>query len=162
MSFFQFHKLGPLSLVERDYRRFESLANSILGLDSRIISSMIVSIRSGSTLAETVRPDQRRIFGSISERTNGMAGKWEILAFNSMERLEFVKSKVKYLTFVTETYNEIVFPAFLGEEVMLGIIIERSADPLSIYQLLKLYLGEPETEREKPSVKPSAYYPSPT
>jgi hypothetical protein len=133
-------------LVERDYRRFESLANSILGLDSKIISVMIVSVRSGSTLAETVRLDQRNIFGSISERSNGMAGKWEILAFNSMERLEPPrKSKTKYLTFVTETYAEIVFPSFQEEEVMLSVVIDQGADPPSIYRLLKLYLGGEES-----------------
>jgi hypothetical protein len=129
-------------LVERDYRKFESLANSILGIDSKIISLMIVSIRTGSTLAEIARPDQRNTFGSISERSNGMAGKWEILAFNSMERLEPTKSKSKYLTFVTEIYTEIVFPTFLGEDLMLGVIVEPGTDALSIYRLLKLFLGE--------------------
>jgi hypothetical protein len=103
---------------------------------------MIVSIRTGSTLAEIARPDQRNTFGSISERSNGMAGKWEILAFNSMERLEPTKSKSKYLTFVTEVYTEIVFPTFLGEDLMLGVIVEPGTDALSIYRLLKLFLGE--------------------
>lgn len=71
-----------------------------------------------------------------------MAGKWEILAFNSMERLEPVKSKTKYLTFVTETYTEIVFPSFLGEDVMIGAVLEPGTEALAIFQLLKLFLGE--------------------
>lgn len=117
------------------------MADSILGLDSRIISLMIVSIRTGSTLVERTRSDQRSTFGSISERSNGMAGKWEILAFNSMERLEPVKSKAKYLCFVTENYTEIVFSSFLEEDVMFSLVVEPGTESLAIYRLLKLFLG---------------------
>ena len=129
-------------VFERDNRNFQSLAESILDLDSKIISLMIVSTNNGSTLAEVVRPDSRQVFGSVSQRSNGMAGKWQILAFNSMERLQPTENQAKYLTFVTDSYVEMVFRAFFGNEIMIGVMLEPGTDALTIFRLLKLFLGD--------------------
>jgi hypothetical protein len=103
---------------------------------------MIVGIRSGSTLAEVVRSDSRQSSGSISQRSNGMAGKWGILAFNSMERLEPVPSKAKYLVMVGEGYIGMVFPVRIAEEIMVGLTIDPKAEPAGIYQLVQTFLSE--------------------
>jgi hypothetical protein len=129
-------------LPERDNRRFESLANSVLGLDNGILSIMVVGIRTGSTLAEQVRSEFKQNFGSMSQRSNGMAGKWGILAFNSMERLEPVKSKAKYLLMVRENYIEMMFPANIPEDVMIGITIDPKAEAAGIYQVVHEFLSE--------------------
>jgi hypothetical protein len=129
-------------LPERDNRRFESLANSILGLDSRIMAIMIVGVRNGSTFAELARSEFKQNFGSISQRSNGMAGKWGTLAFNSMERLEPVKSKVKYLLMVREDYLEMIFPANIPEDVMLGLTIDPKAEASGIYKLVHALLSD--------------------
>jgi hypothetical protein len=129
-------------LIQRDNQRFESLAKGILGLDSRILSIMIVGIRSGSTLAEVVRSDSRQSSGSISQRSNGMAGKWGILAFNSMERLEPTTSKARYLMMVRDDSIGMMFPVSVSEEVMVGLTIDSKAEAAGIYQLVHAFLNE--------------------
>ena len=128
-------------MPERDNRRFESLANNILDLDSKILSILIVGIRNGSTLAEQVRSEFKQSFGSMSQRSNGMAGKWGILAFSSMERLEPVKSKAKYLLMMREDYVEMIFPATIPEDVMLGVTLDPKAEPAGIYHIVHAFLG---------------------
>ena len=103
---------------------------------------MIVGVRNGSTLVELARPEFKQNFDSLSQRSNGMAGKWGILAFNSMERVEPVKSKAKYLLMVREDYLEMVFPANIHEDVMLGLTIDPKADAAGIYQLVHTFLSE--------------------
>jgi hypothetical protein len=129
-------------LPERDNRKFESLANYILSLNYGIYSTIIVDVRNGSTLVEQVKSEFKQNFGSMSQRSNGMAGKWGILAFNSMERLEPVKSKAKYLLMVRENYIEMIFPANIPEEVMLGLAIDPKADVSLIYQVVLAFLSE--------------------
>ena len=129
-------------MPERDNRKFESLANYILSLNYGIYSTIIVDVRNGSTLVEQVKSEFKQNFGSMSQRSNGMAGKWGILAFNSMERLEPVKSKAKYLLMVRENYIEMIFPANIPEEVMVGLAIDPKADVSEIYQAVLPFLRE--------------------
>ena len=103
---------------------------------------MIVGIRSGSTLAEVVRSDSRQSSGSISQRSNGMAGKWGILAFNSMERLEPTTSKARYLMMVRDDSIGMMFPVSVSEEVMVGLTIDSKAEAAGIYQLVHAFLNE--------------------
>jgi hypothetical protein len=103
---------------------------------------MIVGIRSGSTLAEQVRSEFKQNFGSMSQRSNGMAGKWGILAFNAMERLEPVTSKAKYLLLVRENYIGMIFPVHADEEVMVGLTIDPKADAATIYLTVHSFLVE--------------------
>jgi hypothetical protein len=77
----------------------------------------------------------------MSQRSNGMAGKWGILAFSSMERLEPVKSKAKYLLMMREDYVEMIFPATIPEDVMLGVALDPKAEPARIYQIVHAFLG---------------------
>jgi hypothetical protein len=129
-------------LTPRDNQRFESLAKSILDLDTNILSISIVGIRNGSTIVEMVKTEFKQNFGAISQRSNGMAGRWGILAFNSMERLEPVKSKAKYLVMVREDYNGLIFPANILEEVMISLIIDSKAEAAGIYQKVLSSLTE--------------------
>jgi hypothetical protein len=129
-------------LTQRDNGKFESLANDVLVLDSKILSIMIVGVRSGSTFAEVTNSDFKQKFGLISQRSNGMAGRWGILAFNSMERLGPVPSSGKYLVMVGENYIGMMFPANVSEDVMIELIVDPKADPAGIYTLVHTYLKE--------------------
>jgi len=71
-----------------------------------------------------------------------MAGRWGILAFNSMERLEPVTSKAKYLVMVREDYNGLIFPANLSEEVMISLIFDSKTQADGVYQRVYSFLTE--------------------
>lgn len=129
-------------LTDRDNQRSESLATSILGLDPGILSVLIVSVRNGSTLVEKTRSNLKNNFGSMSQRSNGMAGRWGTLAFNSMDRLEPVNSKGKYLLMVRQEYSVMIFPAFFSENVMLVLTIDPKAESNRIYQAVNDSLEE--------------------
>jgi len=101
-----------------------------------------VGIRNGSTLVEIVKSEFKQNFGAISQRSNGMAGRWGILAFNSMERLEPVTSKAKYLVMVREDYNGLIFPVNLSEDVMISLIINSKTEADVIYQRVNSFLTE--------------------
>ncbi len=70
-----------------------------------------------------------------------MAGKWGILAFNSMERLEPIKSTARYLLMVRENYSEMMFPAKIPEEVMIGLAIDSKKEPSEINQVVHAFLS---------------------
>ena len=129
-------------MTERDNRRYDSLATNILGLDPSILSVLIVSVKTGSTLAEQARPELKENFGSISQRSNGMAGKWGILAFTSIERFKPKPSNAKYLLIVRDDYSGMIFPALIPEDAMLNLSIDAKAEAAKIYQLISEFLRE--------------------
>jgi len=141
-DYFSLRNRANCLLTPRDNQRFESLAKSILDLDTNILSISIVGIRNGSTLVELVKSEFKQNLGSISQRSNGMAGRWGILAFNSMERLEPVTSKAKYLVMVREDYNGLIFPANLSEEVMISLIFDSKTQADGVYQRVYSFLTE--------------------
>jgi len=136
-------------LLQADSRAFESIAKGILNLDSRIYSTIIVRIPGGAVLAEAVRPEMRYNFGLLSQRTDGMAGKWMILAFSAMERIEKAKWKSKYVVVGRENHNGMVFPAeVLGESVMIGLKTELKTESSEIYDLIMQLIEENIRTRE--------------
>jgi hypothetical protein len=102
---------------------------------------MMISIRTGSTLTEVTKQDQRQHFGSISQKTNGMAGKWGILAFNSMDRLQPSPSKAKYLVMMRESYMGMMFPVGNSEEIMVEVIADSKSQASEIYDIVYSYLS---------------------
>ena len=135
--------------MQADSRAFESIAKGILNLDSRIYSTIIVRIPGGAVLAEAVRPEMRYNFGLLSQRTDGMAGKWMILAFSAMERIEKAKWKSKYVVVGRENHNGMVFPAeVLGESVMIGLKTELKTESSEIYDLIMQLIEENIRTRE--------------
>ena len=136
-------------MLQADSRTFESMAKSILNLDSRIFSTIVVRIPGGAVLAEAVRPEMRYNFGLLSQRTDGMAGKWMILAFSAMERIEKAKWKSKYVVVGRENHNGMVFPAeVLGESVMIGLKTELKTESSEIYDLIMQLIEENIRTRE--------------
>jgi hypothetical protein len=128
-------------LNERDTRNYESLANNILDLDSSILAVMMINVQNGSTLVDIVRSEFRENFGSISKRSNGMAGKWGIVAFSSMDRIEPLASQARYLAFVRDSYTQILFPFSIGLEIMLAIIIDNKAEASEIFETVHSLLS---------------------
>jgi|SRR5271166_5878152 len=129
-------------MVQTDSRKYESFVNGILGLDPRIFSSIIVKIPGGAVLAEAVRPEMMSNFGSLSKRTDGMVGKWTILAFSAMERIEKTKWKSKYVTVGRENHQGMVFPAEILGGVMIGLKIELKSESSEIYELVMRFVEE--------------------
>jgi len=123
-------------------RKYESFANGILNLDSRIFTSLLVKNPGGAILAEAVRPEMRNTLGSISQRTDGMVGIWSILTFNSVVRLEKARSKTKYITIGRETTKGMIFPAHIFEDVMIGLTIEPKTEATEIYELVMRFVEE--------------------
>jgi hypothetical protein len=141
-------------LKERDNPRFDFLANTILGFDPTIYSVMMIDVRNGSTLTEMTRPDHRQDFGTLSQRTNGMAGKWGALAFNAMDRLQPTPSKAKYLVMMRERYMVLMFPVSADDEIMVSVIADAKSEPVKIYAIVYSYLSRefnlPSTEKMPP------------
>jgi len=129
-------------LVHTDNRQHENFANGILDLDSRIFSVIIAKIPGGATLAESVRPEMQSNFGSLSKRTDGMIGKWMILAFSAMERIEKAKWKSKYVSVGRENHKGMVFPAEIFGGVMIGLKIEMKTECTEIYELVMKFVEE--------------------
>jgi hypothetical protein len=70
-----------------------------------------------------------------------MAGKWGILAFNAMDRLEPTPSKAKYLVMVREHYIEMMFPVYTGEEIMVAVVADSKSEASEIYELVYSFLS---------------------
>jgi len=123
-------------MSQHDNRKYESFANSILDLDSRIRACIVVKNPDGAILAEAVKPEFKNSLGSLAQRTNGMVGTWAILAFSVMERLEKARSKMKYLAFGRENDKGMLFPANIFGGIMIGLTIEAKTETTEIYQLV--------------------------
>jgi hypothetical protein len=127
---------------QAENRKYESFANGILSLDSRIFSSIVVKNPGGAILAEAVRPEMKNTLGTLSQRTEGMVGMWGILAYNAVMRLEKARSKTKYLTIGRETTKGMLFPANIFEGVMIGLTIELRTEATEIYELVMKFVDE--------------------
>ena len=84
----------------------------------------------------------RSNFGSLSQRTDGMVGKWTILAFSAMERIEKAKWKSKYVTVGRENHIGMVFPADILGGVMIGLKTEMKTESSEIYGIVIRYVEE--------------------
>jgi hypothetical protein len=129
-------------LVLPDNNKSETLARNILDLDPSILSVIIVSLQNGSTLAEHVKSSSGRSSGFTTQNNSGMAGRWAILAYNSMERLESSSSKESYLLMVNDVCTRLIFQARLPETVLIGLALEPKATAAEIYHQVKEILGE--------------------
>jgi hypothetical protein len=116
-----------------DPRTYEVMADSIVNLDSRIYSCLIVSNPSGAMLAEATQPEMRNNFGSLNQRSGGMVGQWGILAFKAMARLDSVSSKAKYIVVGREKFNALIFPVKSESDLLIGISFDVAANPREIY-----------------------------
>jgi hypothetical protein len=127
---------------QADQRKYESFAEGILDLDSRILSSIVMKNPGGAILAEAVRPELKNTLGTLSQRTDGMVGKWGILAYNALARLENARSKTKYLSVGRETTKGMLFPASIFEGVMIGLTIELKTEATEIYELVMKFVDQ--------------------
>jgi hypothetical protein len=86
------------------------MAESLVNLDSRIYSCLIVHNPSGAMLGEATKLEMRNNLGSLSERSGGMVGQWGILAFKAMSRLDGVRTKAKYIVVAGKNSTRLFFP----------------------------------------------------
>lgn len=130
-------------MVSRDNQKAESLARYILDLDPSVLSVIIVDLQNGSTLAELVKSSSAgQSFGFTTQKNNGMAGRWAILAYNSMERLETLPSKKRYLLMVNESCTRLIFQTKLSEAVLIGMTLERKAADFGIFHQVQEILSD--------------------
>jgi hypothetical protein len=122
--------------MQAEHKNYEGLARSILNTDPRIFSCIIVSDPHGATLAEAERTEMRDKLGALTQRSNGMAGHWGILAFKAMERLDGVRTKVKYIVVAREAYNAMIFPASRPEKLMIALTFKLKTDAEELFQII--------------------------
>jgi hypothetical protein len=133
-----------------DTRRYESIANSIVNLDSRIYSCLIVSDPSGATLAEATKPEMKYNLGSLTQQSGGMVGHWGIQAFKTMARLDGIRTKARYIVVGREKFNAIIFPLESEKNLMIGMTFDPDANPREIFiELMKLLEKSPELARAR-------------
>ena len=129
-------------MASRDAERAEGLARKILDLGPSALSVIMVDLQNGSTLTELVRLGATERYGFTTKRNNGMAGRWAILAFNSMERLENIQSKERYLIMVNESYSRLFFQIRLTNDVLVGLTLQPETSTSGIFQQVREMLAE--------------------
>src|SRR5579864_2238852 len=116
-----------------DNRRYETIADSIVNLDSRIYSCLIVHNPSGATLAESTKQEMRNNLGSLSKKSGGMVGQWGILAFKAMARLDGLRTKARYIVVGREKFNALIFPIESETDLLIGLTFDAEANPREIF-----------------------------
>ena len=127
-------------IPESDKQRLDALANDIVNLDQRIISCTIVSNPQGSTISRAVRAEFQQILKPLSE-IDGMAGHWAIRAFNAMERLDAIRSKVKYLSVGRESSKTLIFPVKMSDNLMIIMTIRSRTEATEIFDIVTKFVG---------------------
>ena len=101
---------------------------------------IIVDLQSGSTLAELVKPGSP--FGFTTQKNNGMAGRWAILAYNAMERLEALPSNERCLLMMNDSCTRMIFESKLSEAVIIGITLESKSSDSGIFHQVQEIISE--------------------
>lgn len=121
--------------------RWEELARRIINYDQRILDCNISSGTDGAVLADVVKQELRGMVEGYSHTGSGMGSTWGLTMINILRRLDKERSKLNYVNVSREKYNAIFFPAVAssGEEVIIGLLLEKTVDPDTIYtNVLKL------------------------
>ncbi len=126
---------------EPDSRYYQSLAEDILRLDSRIFSVYIVTNPTGSVLSEAVKPEYRNELGSYVQKANGMAPLWGLLVFTILQRLDSFRSKVRYVSVGRENYKGVLFFVPPHDSLMIILTTDKRAESSGMYEMVIQFIG---------------------
>lgn len=119
-----------------DSRYYQSLAEDILRLDSRIFSVYIVTNPTGSVLSEAVKPEYRKELCNYVQKANGMAPLWGLLVFSILQRLDSFRSKVEYVSVGRENYKGVLFLVPSDDSIMIILTIDKKTESGGMYEMV--------------------------
>lgn len=96
----------------------------------------------GATLAEAARSELQQTLGALTQRSNGMAGHWGILAFKAMERLDGVSTKANYIVVGREAYNAMIFPVGVPANLMIAMTFEIMTDARELFEIVTKHFAD--------------------
>ena len=123
-----------------DPQRFQTLADSILELDFEILGVYLIQDPTGSVIAESVRPEFKKPLVGLSQTANGMAPQWDIVAFKLMQRLDPVRSKLRYLDIVRDEFKGLIFQMPSSEDQFVVLTLGKKGDATEIYKTVRAFV----------------------